>query len=478
MQIDEIIQRVKDEVGEASTTTPDGSSGGKSSRQEPGLEIRGRYHIQELLSIDREALVTSVYRCLLRRAPDPAAENYSKMLASGALTPVALIGKVRYSSEGRQVGTIVEGLLPRMAFYYLKKIPLLGSVLKVGWTLLRLPSITRDIDEDISSLRTGLSLKADSSELERKADRAELERKADRVELERKASRADLERKADRSEVLAYRDAVRYAELYFHRVSEELQAVLGEQKENLPTAPEQVELVHERVSALSAEVYDKLYLDFESLYRGTQQEVSDALTAYADLFASLGSTPGTPKRAIDLGSGRGEMLRYLGQQGYEAIGVDLNQLAVSSCVDEGLNAICADALTYLESLEPESVSLVTSLHMIEHLQTRDLLYLLQAALKVLKPGGMLLLETPNPRNLLVGSGDFYRDFTHNKPLFPDTLRFLLDYFGYAQAETLFFEDAGRQGRKPVSAGDVQFNDLSDYLEVSRDYAVVGYKRCG
>jgi O-antigen chain-terminating methyltransferase len=225
-------------------------------------------------------------------------------------------------------------------------------------------------------------------------------------------------------------------------------------------------------------MYDKLYLDFESLYRGTRQQVGDALTAYADLLAPPAGSARTPPGAIDLGCGRGEMVRYLGQLGYAATGVDLNRVAVDCCLAEGLRAVHADALSYLEQVAPGSVPVITSLHLVEHLSHEELFRLLQAALKALAPGGLLLLETPNPRLLLVGAGDFYRDFTHVKPLFPDTLRFLLDYFGYEGAGVFFFDDTGGQGRRLLPAGDIRFDDLGDYLRVSRDYAVAGYKRCG
>jgi O-antigen chain-terminating methyltransferase len=485
MQIDDIIRRVKAEAGAVSPAAAARQPGELHARPAPGLELKSCYHVRELLAIDGDALVAAVYRCLLRREPDPAAAGYRQRLASGTLSPIGLIGRVRFSAEGRRAGVTVDGLVPRLVYSSLKKIPLFGYLLDVAVTVLRLPTVRRDLLTDLQLLRTelsllreDLSLKAERLELERKADRSDVLVKADRAELERKADRAELERKADRSEVLAYRDAVRYAELYFHRVNEQLQALLGELKDQLPAAFAQGKPAQELVLSLAAGEYDKLYLDFESLFRGSQQQVSEGLAVYADLLVPCGDSPGTPQRALDLGCGRGEMLHCLHRLGYAATGVDLNRLAVASCLDQGLQAVCADALSYLEEVEPGSLAVITSLHMIEHLSYPQLLRLLQAALPALAPGGMLLLETPNPRNLLVGAGDFYRDFTHVKPLFPDTLGFLLDYCGYAPATVYFFADAAGGGRRLVPAAEVRFDELSDYLQVSRDYAVAGYKRCG
>ena len=459
MQIDEIIRRVKAEAGKSSTLPPHEHPGAEVADRGPALEIRDRYHVRDFLAIDSAALVDTVYRCLLGRAPDPLAEAYRQKLATGRLTPVAFIGRIRFSAEGRRRGTRVDGLLPRLVFGSLKENLLIGYLCDLWVTFFRMPQIERDLTEHIRLLR------------------AELLQKADRSEIIDKTDRADLDRKADRSEVSAYREAVRYAELYFHGVNEQLQTLLLALKNQLPDSAA-AGPVATQVAALSAGAYDKLYLDFESLYRGTRQQVADALTAYADLLAPPGGSSAPSPVAIDLGCGRGEMVRYLGQLGYAAAGVDLNRVAVDSCLAEDLQAVHADALTYLDGVAPGSVPLITSMHLVEHLSHEDLFRLLQAALKALSPGGMLLLETPNPRNLLVGAGDFYRDFTHVKPLFPDTLRFLLDYFGYEDAGIFYFEEVPGQGRRLIPAGNIRFDDLDDYLRVSRDYAVVGYQRCG
>jgi O-antigen chain-terminating methyltransferase len=39
------------------------------------------------------------------------------------------------------------------------------------------------------------------------------------------------------------------------------------------------------------------------------------------------------------------------------------------------------------------------------------------------PGGLLILETPNPENLVVGACTFWYDPTHIRPLPPAMMRF-------------------------------------------------------
>ena len=54
---------------------------------------------------------------------------------------------------------------------------------------------------------------------------------------------------------------------------------------------------------------------------------------------------------------------------------------------------------------------VTGFHIIEHLPLDVLIKVFDETVRVLKPGGMAIFETPNPRNVLVGSHNFYLDLT-------------------------------------------------------------------
>jgi hypothetical protein len=53
---------------------------------------------------------------------------------------------------------------------------------------------------------------------------------------------------------------------------------------------------------------------------------------------------------------------------------------------------------------------------------------------VLKPNGLLVLETPNPENLVVGACNFWFDPTHQRPLPPQLMQFIVDARGFAPVE--------------------------------------------
>ena len=51
---------------------------------------------------------------------------------------------------------------------------------------------------------------------------------------------------------------------------------------------------------------------------------------------------------------------------------------------------------------------------------------------MLRPGGLLVLETVNPASALGFLDVFIRDLTHERPLHPETLRFLAAAAGFSE----------------------------------------------
>ncbi|MGI8702507.1 MAG: methyltransferase domain-containing protein, partial [Nocardioidaceae bacterium] len=159
-----------------------------------------------------------------------------------------------------------------------------------------------------------------------------------------------------------------------------------------------------------------LYADFTDRFRGTTAEVTAKLTGYLpDVRRLVGAGDEAGAHAtgvVDLGSGRGEWLTLLRSSGVPASGVDANAEFVAAGRSRGLDLVEGDAIGHLQGLPADSVDMVTAFHLFEHLGVEDLLALLAAARGALRPGGCLLLETPNPSNLRMAACDFYNDPTH------------------------------------------------------------------
>ena len=121
-----------------------------------------------------------------------------------------------------------------------------------------------------------------------------------------------------------------------------------------------------------------------------------------------------------------------------------------------------------------AVFLITAFHLVEHLEPDVQIELLEVALQALKPGGLLVLETPNPTNLVVGASSFYTDPTHLRPVNPGYLAFLCSDVGFVGVETRFLHP-----RDGYSSSDSEVPDLRDELMWAlrgpQDFAVLGRK---
>jgi O-antigen chain-terminating methyltransferase len=210
------------------------------------------------------------------------------------------------------------------------------------------------------------------------------------------------------------------------------------------------------------------YRAFEDRHRGSRESIQKRQSAYLAFLRPLAQLlPGA--MLADLGCGRGEWLELVRSEGWAAQGVDLDEGMLRACRDLGLDVRQGDALSYLKGLPDASVAVVSAFHVAEHLPFDVLQAVTTEALRVLRPGGLLVLETPNPENLVVGSSGFYMDPTHTRPLPPLLLSFLPEFVGFGRVKTLRLQEGvSHAADAPVALIDV-------LAGVSPDYAVVAQK---
>jgi O-antigen chain-terminating methyltransferase len=224
--------------------------------------------------------------------------------------------------------------------------------------------------------------------------------------------------------------------------------------------------------SVSAEL-EAYYLAFENAHRGSPAQLAEQYVAYLPLVEALKSlSHAHPKaRALDLGCGRGEWLHFLGQHGLLAWGVDQNAVMLSEAKARGCEVSAMDLITALKAQPDQSLFLVSAFHVAEHLPFEVLYALVGQAHRVLLPGGRLLLETPNPENLLVGAHTFYHDHTHRNPLTPTALSFLLRYWGFEQVDVLRLHPYPESARVP--GHDPLTERVNGHLCGPQDFAVLG-----
>jgi O-antigen chain-terminating methyltransferase len=186
-------------------------------------------------------------------------------------------------------------------------------------------------------------------------------------------------------------------------------------------------------------VTQRFYREFEDKYRGSREDIKGKLKTYLDFVLPVAQLS-TDSTAVDLGCGRGEWLELLREHDITAVGVDQNKEMLEACFEIGLNVIQGDALAYLRGLSDSSVLVVSGFHIAEHLPFDVLQELYAQAHRVLVPLGLLILETPNPENLVVGASSFYMDPTHERPIPPQLLTFLAQHTGFERVMHLRLQD--------------------------------------
>ena len=213
---------------------------------------------------------------------------------------------------------------------------------------------------------------------------------------------------------------------------------------------------------------DFFYRAFEDRFRGSRSLILARLGVYQPFLRPLADAFQPPK-ALDLGCGRGEWLEVLVNAGFDAAGVDLDEGMLAACQERGLKGQLGDALSTLKALPSESLALVSAFHLVEHVPFEVVQGLVQEALRVLMPGGLLVLETPNSENLTVGTSGFYLDPSHMRPLPAALLAFVAEHTGFYRSKILYLQEPANLH------GDSRVGLLDVLSGVSPDYALVAQK---
>jgi len=221
------------------------------------------------------------------------------------------------------------------------------------------------------------------------------------------------------------------------------------------------------------------YFGFEERFRGSEEEIKERQRIYVEYFKGQ-------ENVLDIGCGRGEFLELLKEAGIQAKGVDLDLDMVLYCRDKGLDVVKEDAFAYLESLPDASLGGIFAAQVIEHLESNRIIQLVKLCHRKLRPGGVLILETPNPQCLMVFAQCFYMDFTHTWPIHPEALKFLLGSQGFRDVELKFTSPVDPSLRIPLLTDPSllgpegeRFNRsiayLNELLYGYQDYAVIARK---
>jgi len=395
--------------------------------------IKDSYDLSDLLNFHDREFIEIAYRAVLHRLPDAGGINFFlDKLRSGRLTKVEIIGRLRYSPEGRENHIPISGLFFPFLLQSACKLYGIGRLIRIFAGLFNLPKILANIQI------TENALFAHHHEIRQKSDdlAGQLKRLRDHTAGLQNSTSAEVDTVRKKFNALVTR----------------------------------IEFMEKSLNFKAAPELDTLYADFEDIFRGTRADIRERLKVYLPYIAEA-QRDTTGGEILDLGSGNGEWLELLKAEGYSVTGVDSNRILIDRCEQIGLAVIHGDLIEHLRTLPDSTLSAVTGFHILEHLHFYSVISLIDETRRVLKPGGRAIFETPNPENLTVGACSFYQDPTHHNPLVPGTLRFLFEQRGFASVEILRLH-------KYTDYFDVEHsNDISrQWLYNEMDYSVIGIKK--
>ena len=99
--------------------------------------------------------------------------------------------------------------------------------------------------------------------------------------------------------------------------------------------------------------------------------------------------------ALELGCGPGYFTRMLRARHWKPTSVDLEPAHLEQAAVAAESTLLGDALAVIATQGAQSFGLVLALEIIEHLPREAGVQLLEHAFRVLRPGGLLVLSTPN-----------------------------------------------------------------------------------
>jgi len=220
IDVNELMEKIKAEIRKRDAHNrvggrrPSGFSHGgaldsrpSAIQSEPFEEKEDGYYMNDFLQYHDKEFVVNAYRGILGRPADAGGcSHFLEALYSGKMTKAEILGRLRYSPEGRARNVKVRGLLPGFCIQSLFKIPVLGYFCRLIISIFNLPAIVRNLQiiEASSAAQwrqQGNALREMSEIIEKRIDEVIASQKELRSSLERmveKMESGNLRGEADR----------------------------------------------------------------------------------------------------------------------------------------------------------------------------------------------------------------------------------------------------------------------------------------
>lgn len=135
------------------------------------------------------------------------------------------------------------------------------------------------------------------------------------------------------------------------------------------------------------------------------------------------------EHVLELACGYGVFLEVLRERDVKGTGVDIFGEALDVCRHKGLSVEKAEVTRFVATTE-ERFDGIFCAHLIEHLPGDTIPEFVMNCYRILRPGGRLILITPNSQNIQVITETFWLDLTHERLLPRILLESLLKDAGF------------------------------------------------
>lgn len=180
--------------------------------------------------------------------------------------------------------------------------------------------------------------------------------------------------------------------------------------------------------------------------------------------------PNRQARILDVGCGRGGMVYWLNQLGYqEAEGVDLSGEQIQTARRLGIsNVRQADLTRYLHDRLASYDTLILR-DVVEHFTREQILEVLQLCRAAIRPGGTVIVQVPNAESPFFGRIR-YGDFTHELAFTSSSITQLFNVLG--------FEDVRVYPTEPAVTGVRSLGRAALWAAVKTFYRILLFAELG
>ena len=232
------------------------------------------------------------------------------------------------------------------------------------------------------------------------------------------------------------------------------------------------------------------YLLLENRFRGSEEEISKRISRYLPYLVNIENENLKKLPILEIGSGRGELIELLNKERKVSYGVDIDPAMVEHSKSKGLDVRLLDGINHLSQLEDNSLSGIIAIQVIEHLKSNELNRLIQLCQKKVVTEGKIIFETINGRSLVALSSNYFRDPTHQFPMHPDTISYILELSGlkvidiqyispFPPEEKLQFVEINEMMSPKIEGAFQSLNNailkLNDLIYGYQDYCVIAQK---